>query len=84
MGQRYRSDKLQSDNLGMQNPEVTTQLTPPTLLEGFAGMGFAYVTTISDGTIKVTGRGPSPEDAHEVAQLEWELAHSINNEITLP
>ena len=43
----------------MQNPEVTTQLTPPTLLEGFAGMGFAYVTTISDGTIKVAGRGPS-------------------------
>lgn len=66
----------------MQNPEITTQLSPPTLFERFAGLGFAYVTTISDGLVKVTGRGPRPEDAHEAAQLEWELAHSIETEVT--
>jgi hypothetical protein len=68
----------------MQNPEITTQLTPPTLFERFAGMGFAYVTTITDGVLEVTGRGPRPEDAHEAAQLEWELAHQTNSAVMFP
>ena len=47
-------------------------------------MGFAYTTTISNGIVKVVGRGPRPEDAHEAAQLEWELAHATNSAVMFP
>jgi hypothetical protein len=60
----------------MRNPEITTQLMPPNLLEKLAGMRHAYETTIGDGVseVEVIGRGPTPEASHEAAQAEWELA----------
>ena len=48
----------------MQNPEITTKLIPTNFFERFAGMRFAYRTTITDGDIEVNGRGPTPQDAH--------------------
>ena len=69
---------------GMQNPEITTKLIPTNFFERFAGMRFAYRTTITDGDIEVNGRGPTPQDAHEAAQLEWELAHPITNLVMYP
>jgi len=68
----------------MQNHEITTKLTPPNLFERLAGIGVAYLTTISDGARQVTGQGPTPQDAHEAAQSEWELAHQPNSAMMFP
>jgi hypothetical protein len=68
----------------MQNHEITTKLTPPNLFERLAGIGAAYLTTISDGARQVTGQGPTPQDAHEAAQSEWELAHQPNSAMMFP
>ena len=69
---------------GDAEPEITTKLTPPNLFERLAGIGVAYLTTISDGVRQVTGRGPTPQDAHEAAQSEWELAHQPNSATMFP
>jgi hypothetical protein len=69
---------------GRAEPEITTKLTPPNLFERLAGIGVAYLTTISDGVRQVTGRGPTPQDAHEAAQSEWELAHQPNSATMFP
>jgi len=56
---------------GMRTLEIKMKLTPPNLFERFAGMGFAYETTITDGEIEVIGRGPTPES------LPRSCAHAV-------
>jgi hypothetical protein len=70
--------------VAMQNPEITTELTPTNFFERVAGVRFAYRTTITDGDIEVTGRGPTPEDSHEAAQLEWDLSRPISSMVMFP
>ena len=57
---------------------------PPICSKDLPGIGVAYLTTISDGVRQVTGRGPTPQDAHEAAQSEWELAHQPNSATMFP
>ena len=59
----------------MKTLEIITQLISASVFERFAGMRFAYKTTISDGTTEVVGRGPTPEQSHEAAQELWESAN---------
>jgi len=68
------------------SPEVRRGSTKSetNLFERLAGIGVAYLTTISDGVRQVTGRGPTPQDAHEAAQSEWELAHQPNSAMMFP
>jgi hypothetical protein len=70
--------------LVVQNLKLPPSSLPPNLFERLAGIGVAYLTTISDGVRQVTGRGPTPQDAHEAAQSEWELAHQPNSATMFP
>jgi len=65
--------------------EVRMRLSPANLFERFAGMSFAYETTITDGAFEVVGRGPTPEASHEAAHMRWELAEiSYNSAVMYP
>jgi hypothetical protein len=63
---------------GDAEPEITTSSLPQ-LFERLAGIGVAYLTTISGGVRQVTGQDPTPQDAHEA-----ELAHQPNGATMFP
>lgn len=58
----------------MHTLEIKMQLTSPHLFERLAGMRCAYEATITDGVLKVVGRGPTPEASHEAAHMQLEFA----------
>jgi hypothetical protein len=65
--------------------EIRMRLSPANLLERFAGLSFAYETTITDGAFEVVGRGPTPEASREAALVRWELAEiSYNTAVMYP
>jgi hypothetical protein len=68
----------------MRTLEIKMKLTPPNLFERFAGMGFAYETTITDGEIEVVGRGPTPEASHEAAHMQLEFAQLASAAVMFP
>jgi hypothetical protein len=65
--------------------EIRMRLGPANFLERFAGLSFAYETTITDGAFEVVGRGPTPVASHEAAHKRWELAEiSYNSAVMYP
>jgi len=68
---------LVDETVSMRILEIEMQLTAPNLIERFVGMHLIYATTISDGELKVVGRGPTPESSHEAAHMKWALAQLV-------
>jgi hypothetical protein len=50
----------------------------------FAGIRVVYATIITDGTLEVIGRGPTPESAHEAAHTQWEYARFAETAVMYP
>ena len=68
----------------MKTPAITTQLISASMFERFAGMRFAYKTTMSDDATEVVGRGPTPEASHEAAQDLWHTARLGRSAVMFP
>jgi len=68
----------------MRNFEIRMELASPNLFERFAGMRAVYATTITDRTLEVVGRGPTPESSHEAAHTQWELAQLAEAAVMYP
>ena len=68
----------------MHRFEIRMELISPNLLERFAGIRVVYATTITDGTLEVIGRGPTPESAHEAAHTQSEYARFAETAVMYP
>ena len=67
----------------MRSVEIRMELASPNLLR-LVGIRVVYATTITDGTLEVIGRGPTPESSHEAAHTKWEYAQFAEAAVMYP